>query len=695
MSINQLINAAPMVLPYGTEDNSTKVLPRLQENIPQHLPKFYLFTKKGPTTPQLVVGSERDLIFGSESFDLRSKYANHSTVFANLVNAEGNTQMIQRVIPEDAGPEANLTLWLDVLHTTVDIYARNPDGSIQKDISGAPIVSTTAQGYKVKWTTSYRVTKEELALIGQATPKPGTQTDPNTSTQSVAYPILEKKVASQGGYGNDLGIRLYAPTTKTSTSMPTKMMAASKAYPYLISVIERASALSAPIVHRTLTGEQNVMFTLLKGVIDPLTDSQLYAGDVIINAYQNITDPGYALANGPFSDLYIYNDNIEQLTTLFHTAEIPFVNSFTDFTAAPADKYLFNIVSGVSSNGVPYNSFVIVDAEDSVRLTSSTNIYAKGGSDGTMSNAVHAQLVKAQLDRYLDPADPVQEIAVNVESVFYDTGFPLETKYALCGVIANRKDTFPILATHTTGEATLTVSEEQSIAIALRTRLQMYPESDYFGTPVMRGMVVNHSGKLRNSQYTGRLPLTAEIAIKSARYMGAGNGKWKNGANFDAAPGSILDYMFDVNVNSSASASVRNKNWDIGLVWVQPYDRRSYFFPALKTVYDNDTSVLNSYLTALAICELNKVAAAAWREFSGVSHLTNLQLAQQVNQYVIDHTRNRFDDRFVIIPDTTFTDMDLLRGFSWTLPIKIYAPNMKTVMTTYIPAYRLDELKTQ
>lgn len=219
----------------------------------------------------------------------------------------------------------------------------------------------------------------------------------------------------------------------------------------------------------------------------------------------------------------------------------------------------------------------------------------------------------------------------------------------------------------------------------------MYPESDYFGTPVMRGMIVGRCGKLRNSQYSGYLPLSLEIAIKSAKYMGAGNGAWTNGNHFDGAPGSVLDYMTDISI-TWVPASVRNRNWDVGLNWVQSYDRRSYFFPALKTVYDDDTSVLNSYFTALAIGQLNKVAHAAWREFSGVSHLTNAQLVERINAFVIARTQKRFDERFVIVPDAFHTDDDLVRGFSFTLPIKIYAASMKTVMTSYVQAYRISDL---
>jgi hypothetical protein len=77
----QIVNAAPMVIDRGTQDLSTRSLPREPDAVPQHLPKFYLFTQKGPTEPTLVVGNERDNIFGSDSFDIRGKYANHATVF--------------------------------------------------------------------------------------------------------------------------------------------------------------------------------------------------------------------------------------------------------------------------------------------------------------------------------------------------------------------------------------------------------------------------------------------------------------------------------------------------------------------------------------------------------------------------------------------------------------------------------------
>lgn len=687
-----IVNAAPMVIDRGTQDLSIRQVPREPELVPQHLPKFYLFTEKGPMEPQLVSGAERINMYGQETFNLRGKFANHSTVFANEVNAQGNACMIQRVIPADAGPESNMIAWLDVLPTRVDDYERNVDGSIKLSATtGEPIIVGQVTGYKVKWVVTNRNTAAEMQNFGQATVIAGDQVDPDTSTQSQRYPIFELKASSRGSKGNDSGIRLWAPTIKSVSAMPTKMMNNQFAYPYFISVIRRANAQTTPKIVESIFGEQSMMVTLKKEVVDPLTDKRLNIDDIFIDSYQNLQDLRYPKLFGDFGALKVYNDNIQLLVDMFHAAEVPFIDSMSDFSPEPEQSHLFNIVSGVSSYGKPYHSFVFVDSANTVRFSEYQNVFASGGSDGTITDAVHAALVEEEAVRYLDANDSLQELAVNVESTIYDTGFPMQTKLALCGFISQRKDTFVVLGTHDVNDRTLTASEEHSIAIALRTRLQMFPESDYFGTPVMRGMIVGRSGKLRNSQFTKPLPMTLEVAIKSAKYMGAGNGRWKNGQAFDSAPGSIVDYMYDINI-TWVPASVRNRNWDVGLNWVQAYDRRSYFFPALKTVYDNDTSVLNSYFTAMAICQLNKVSHAAWREFSGVSSLSNAQLEKRVNEFVSNRVANIFDGRFVIKPDAYHTDADVQRGFSWTLPIKIYAANMKTVMTTYVQAYRISDL---
>jgi len=124
---------------------------------------------------------------------------------------------------------------------------------------------------------------------------------------------------------------------------------------------------------------------------------------------------------------------------------------------------------------------------------------------------------------------------------------------------------------------------------------------------------------------------------------------------------------------------------------VQSYDMKSNFFPALKTVYNDDTSVLNSYFTALIICEVNKVCERAWRYFSGNSKLTNAQLANRMDEFIRNAVSGRFDDRVIIEPETFYTAGDEQRGYSWSTRVKVYANNMRTVMTSFVQAYRMSD----
>ena len=758
-----IVNAAPMSIMLGTQDLSTRSLPSVPEALPTHLPKIYLYTQKGPTTPQLVSGGDLTNVFGSDSFDLRKKWATHATVLANLVNAQGNAIMVQRVKPADAAPNASITLYLDVLPTQIPVYERNIDGSYKVDINNNPVPATpavTVDGYSVMWVA----TEVALNEFGMAGPKPGIQTA--GTVQSTQFPIMDLTVSNFGSYGNNIGLRMWAPTAMSSTPINPSLITNAQCYPFRMACVSRPDPITTPSIVTNQNGEQFVNVTFKPGVINTATDSLVGINDVFIQSYQLLNVPGYAPVYGPFGNIHTYDAIIDALLKQFYAAELPYINSFSDIIGISNEEYVFNMISGVASSGAPYTSFIVSSSGvDTVYLTENTTIYAKGGSDGTMGEATtlnvatltgsitndvltitagatnvlaagqfldgvgilpgttlvsgsgniwhvsvintvaattinvtvpgFASLVAQEVVKYSDPNSQLQDSATYPESIIYDSGFPLATKYALANFISLRKDTAVVLCCHdvTLPGPALTASEESSLAIALRTRLQMYPESDFYGTATMRAMIVGRSGKLMHSQYTKSLPLVLEIASKAGAYMGASNGVWKAGIGFDSSPTNQVTMFTDVNVIFTP-ATVRNKDWANGLVWVDAFDRRSLYFPALKTVYDNDTSVLNSFFTMMAIVELEKVGERARREFSGEATLTNAQLIAQVNEFVNKNTLGRFDNRFVIRPDTYFTAADVARGYSWTLSIAIYAPSMKTVATISVQAYRISDLPT-
>jgi hypothetical protein len=700
---NNIINAAPMVIDLGRQDLSTKPYSSVQVEIPTHLPKVYIYAEKGPTTTELIPTEARNNTYGSNSFNPLKPYFNHATLLSNEVAAQYNAQMMQRVIPDDCGPEANLLLSVDVLPTKIKTYQRELDGSYKYDTNNEKILDTVkgeVDGFKVKFVVSSISTVDLLQTkFGRVASGPGTQTDTTTNTQSVLKPLIQIKAASRGAWGNNSGIRIYSPDQRSPAGIASALLKKAKIYPIRASVIRRPDDKTTPRIVENTYGEQYVQMGLKPDGFNPLTDGNIYMGNIFLDNYQELTDSRYPKVFGDIGEMHMYQENIDELLAMFYEAEIengfsldnPSWSDFDLVGSTDENKYLFNMFGGHSSSGIFYDTFEIVGGSGTTLLSQFTNLYMNGGFDGTMNDELFAELVSREVVEYGNPNSSLNDMAVNVESILYDSGFPLKTKYDLINFIALRKDTFLVLSTHDVNDVRLSASEEHSAAIALRTRLANFPDSEYFGTSVFRGMIMGRSGKHRPTpQFIKYVPSSIEVAYKSAAYMGNGSGKWKAGKNFDMAPGSVIERMFDFN-NLFTPATARNKDWDAGLNWVQNYDTRSQFFPALKTCYDNDTSVLNSYLTAMAICEVNKIAHAIHREFTGVSHLTNAQLVDRVNNSFVARVAGKFDDRFVLIPDCYISENDAIRGYSWTLAIKIYAANMKTVMTTYTQAYRLDD----
>lgn len=691
-----IVNAAPMTLFRGINDQSTRQLVPEPEDLPTHLPLSFIYAQKGPEgVPQLVVGDSRAIMFGADSFDPTKPWFNHASLMNNNINAQGNSQMIQRIKPDDAGPNASIRFWLDVLRTQVPLYQRNPDGSYLLDANGLKIpTGTTTAGVKAKWVVDWvQPDTNGEDTFGIATQAAGDQVDTTTSTQSTRYPIMDMRAPYFGSDGNNYGVRLWAPTTAGASPLDDRLITDSSVYPFRVAFVYRADPLSTPTVVETQDGEQYVEVAFKEGAIDRNTESQLYVGDVLLQAYQNLDDPVNPPQYGPFGDMAIYNDQIAAVLNIAYPLEYAAYNPDGDFTGVLADDlYRFNLISGTSSSGKPYETFLVQTSGDgAARLSETSTSYAAGGSDGTMNDANFAASVATAMAAWADEDSNLMDSARYPVSIIWDSGFPLATKYALCNFIAVRKDTAVVLATHDVNGVALTAAQENSMAIALRTRLQMFPESEYYGTPVCRGMIVGRSGRMLNTQYTKRLPLTHELAIKAATYMGASDGIWKPGDSFSAIPNSEVKYFTDVNVTYT-SPKVRNKDWDAGLVWVQSYQRRSLFFPALKTVYTNDTSILNSFFNMMICVELEKVGERAWRQFTGSDNLTNDQIIERVNKFILDNTKGRFDDRVTVKPTTFFTAADTARGYSWTTNIDVYGPNLMTVMTLSVTARRNSDL---
>lgn len=696
--MSALVNAAPKTVNNGINDQSIRTPVPVPEDRPTHLPLSFFYAKRGPKTLQLTVGNSRNMMYGDETFDPTSKWFNHASLMNNVINSQGNSQMTQRIVPDDAPLPSSLRLSLDILSGAIPVYLRNADGSYQLDVDGLPLKdgTNTIQGFTAKWV----VEQVPLSVAGDdtfgvGTQGPGDQVDTVTSTQSVRYPIMDLRVPDEGEYGNNTGLRLWAPTVNGNSPVDSRIIDQAKVYPFRIQCVSRADSLSTPVVVETQAGEQYLDLAFKPDSLDRNTSQLLYVGDRFIQDYQDLENPTLPPQYGPFGELYTYDANVKTILDLVTAAELPQALPTCDLKGDDDEEYRFNLVSGKDSSGAPYVTFFLkTSGGNATLLSEASTSYAKGGGDGTMNNAAFAASVSVAMDEFANPNSEMLDLARYPLSIIYDSGFPLETKYDLLKIIAQRKDTFCVLSVHDIDGPSLTASQENSLAIALRTRAQNYPESEYYGTQVVRALIMGRDGKLLGNQFKKRAPLTIQLARRAAAAWGASNSIWNATNMFDVAPLNEVDMFTDVNIRFTP-VSVRNKDWDAGLNWVQSSGRNTLFFPALKTVYGNDTSILTSFITAMACVELQKVAEASWRQFTGRADLTNEQFAERIDRWISDNVRGRLTNRYSIVPRTYYTAADEANGYSWHTEINLYGPNMKTVATLNVNGRRISDLTDQ
>lgn len=695
-----IITAAPWTEALGTRDGSAREPVYERIPVPTHLPLIYTYAEKGDTEMNLVVGDTAQAVYGNSIFDVRSKFATHQTLLANEVNSAANAIMVKRIIPDDAAPPANVRISVEYVKADIDNKARLDDGHYKLDASGETTASgATVQGHIVKFVAEYITPDTDGSTkVGKGTPAIGTLVGPNNE-ESTKLPLLDFEVSSQGSYGNLLGVRIWSDDVNGQIPVNDNLVRKYKAYPYFFSFIQKPDEDTTAKVVYSDNGEASVQMVFRPETFDLNTDTDYHISE-LLGKWAMPNAVSHLKPVGPFSKLHIYQDNIEKFTKAVAEAEKALIPSVPGMVHDldvddEEDFYRFNIFGGFTTQGVPYLSYQLekastVTTERVLRFTEKSNIMASGGTDGTMSNELFSKLVAKEVVDFGDKNSKYLDIIRYPISVFYDTGFTMETKVALGKLISIRKDIALVLVPSVAGEREPTASEESSICVALRTIMQAYPESTFFGTPVMRGMIFAHTGRMLNSRYKERAPLVIEAARKFARYMGSGNKMWVNGRAPNISPLNQIEMFGEVS-EAYKPAAVRNRDWKTGMIWVDAFDLNKFYWPALRTVYEDDTSILTSALTMFAICELQKVGERIRTQYSGRDDLTNGQLKERIEKDVAEEVRNRFDSRFEIIPTVDFTKADVRRGYSWLLKIAIRGNNMKTVQTLYIEANRFEE----
>ena len=710
-------NASPENINLGAQDLSTRKIPPERVAYPQHMPKFFIKAAKGSTENLIITPSKLPITYGNATIDKNGKYFNHQTDLLIEILGKANTCVVKRITDPAVTLKSNVVLYMDIVEAPVPNYVRNSLGEyvIDSNTNQYKIDATTptVDGVQFKWITEPLSTDAD---VGMATSKAGTMSvddGAGGTVTSTMYPVLEFKAKEVGEWYNNIGFGIES-IYKDDVNVDT--IEAIKSLVYNFKLYERTKAGATPVVQQTLTGEPYLSFTLKEDTINPLTEARMDLDYNFDNAYFNPDD-------GIISDyegLYIYRNNLDLIygKIMAHEkvmiTETPvtwddgvdastfawFDYTTADQTALDDETYLINIFTGTASKNIKYMTFVqnndtanLTGNQKEVSIGKNNSIFLESGSDGDLSNTKYEEQVSLEMAKYADPNSRLMDTALNPESVIYDSGFTLATKKDLVNFIALRKDTILALSTHdaTLGEKYLGLADIRAIAVTLKTRMKLAPESEYFGTPVARGIVVGGTGVYADLRSNLQKPLLYEIAVKSAKMMGAGNYMWKAVYTFDYGTSAEFELLKDIHPDF-IPAGIKPQLWSDGLVWAQPKQRGVNQFPAIQTVYEDDTSVLNSWITINALATLTKIADDAWREFTGASTLADDIFLDKVKAYLERRLAGIFAGIVVVIPEVIMTESDKLRGYVWRVVYSLYSPNMKTKMISHTDVYRLSDL---
>ena len=507
----------------------------------------------------------------------------------------------------------------------------------------------------------------------------------------VSYPLLTVDANFVGAKGNNFGIRLWTAHQDAANPADADVVDEMQALAFNAQLYTRASAASTAVLVEDIYSSKTQEFMLKPGAYNSKTDEDLTIQNVIDNYSDDGKTTGTTPTYGPLSAITVHQDNLDVVLAALQAAEE--ANEIDNPGTTGIDEslvgnpvYLIDLFTGVNQYGIHHYGFQIDETGHSI--TSGRTHWLTEGTDGSTDWSSFAVAVNDEVDyNYQNSAYPLLDSAQYPFSVVYDSGFPMATKEKLMKWTAYRKDVHVTVATQDLMLPINDIIAEISAAASLQSATQNYAESAVHGTAPVRFTIVGHAGNLIRGSYTGMVPLVFDLAVKRARYCGAGNGLMKNGQDYSEAPLNQLTTMKNVN-NTWMTQVAKESVWGAGVNFVQYTDRATLFFPAFQTAYPIKNSVLTSEILMQIAVDVTKICEIVWRTLSGDSRRTPAEFIEESNRLFTELVEGRYDDRVIVTPETFFTAADEARGYSWEMNAIIYGNVMKTVGTMNVVVRR-------
>ena len=702
------IDATPTHIKYGVKDESGRKVPVVKRGSPQFLPVFFLFTEKGDYIKRVVNFAEFNEYYGADSLNPTSKFFNHTSDGARTILQAGGLISVKRLkpvstaLPVTEAKTANVTINAYITDAvSVPKYKREANGKISRDALGEPINATPVVNINRR---SIYFTAEQDGDV-TVSPTAETYADGTITLVTKKYPIFQLKASGNGLAYNDYGFNFDVNLgNDNERSVSDKGL-----LQFALGLVKRKNGRIINLDTNFGTSSVNGVLKLIQG--HPETGNNISLKYKFDKDYGNTSDIELPLSPRVTEDIEFNFDNIALLQGVIkiHIDTEEGVNKYDFDDTSEKGIGLANFVNCKSTTGIEYESVSLLPTDPKITaeykakpkyklidLASSTNVFLQGGEDLPLTtpastfNTMLEPAIEIELDKYADKNSPVQNLAKNKESIFIDTGFTTPFKIKnLFKFFLYRKDTMPIASTyHNDGtNKALTVTQELSTASAITATLRMVQESKRYGTRGFRAVIIGGSGLPADGVNPYRVPLTMDFIYKATLQMGASNGYWNPLYAFDIQPNNIINRLKSIqpaDITDGAKQSLTRA----GVIYPEPNDVNEYFYPARQTIYEDSTSVLNSFPVAVAVTYIEKMLETVWRMNTGADTYTDPELKLKVEADLSDLLDGKYGTQYIVVPTVYFTPFDKASGSSWSCKIDFYAPNMKTVMHSHIVALR-------
>lgn len=660
-------NGGPRYILNGIRDESVIAPIAVPETQPQNLPHIYIIAEKGPLEPMQLDPTLLTTYYGSKTFDQLSKYWTFGSAYLNIFTSAANNVVVQRVHPDDALKPALISIGIDVVQDVIPEYERDDDGFPIIDTDGDYITTgNTVTGYIGRLI----VNRSTSHSVGQAIINQRGLLISSTGVQSTYYPLMDLEVAYPGAYGNNVGINLYAPTTKSEDQLNLTVATDQVAQLYRLAIFQREDINSTAIVQKTRADNAAYIdFSFKKSVVSTATTYK-YDFDLRIKDWASAAE-GMIPMPGILGKTHVYREQLNKVLKLIYTAEQP-NNRYLIAAESNAEQQI-NIFGGEDFYGRKYFNFHLQTvAEGGANLNDTAIYYAEEGSDGDLEdvNKVYDDLCKVQFDNYgsLDGIEVLDDARYPM-STYWDCGYSIETKRSLISLLGKRKDIIVYYAPWFADGTILSSAEQRSLARALRTYAQLFPESTFSGTSVCRAIAFMQSGELAGEDSDVRYPHLLDFAYRKALYMGSGDGILKTANAYDAERNNQIKLLKNMDLLWEPQ-DIRNTAWDLGLNYAMWFDKTKAYIPHVQTIFNAESSVLRDEMS-LSICvDIEKQCQKAYRQLPVDTRRTTAQTLSRLKAILQELTRDRYDGRVDITIDAFQTRMDANSRVRYSCEVK-------------------------